>query len=138
MKFSSAANRNAEFRETRTEAALERAHDRDRRGDPGGMPVHAHHAAEGLKPKGVTRAAQKFGLMQRHKCLAVAYGLRERGKNRHGPKLMLRSAAPDFWSTLRYALLVLDDKTFGKGFDCFTNESRLNRIDRAALLYLEK
>ena len=54
----SAANVKAEFVGARIESAFERAHDAG--GDAGGVPVHAHDAAEGLEPKGIADAREEF------------------------------------------------------------------------------
>ena len=48
-----AAHIDAQLRGPRVQALLERPHHRG--GDPGGMPVHAHHRAEGLEPEGIAQ-----------------------------------------------------------------------------------
>jgi len=59
MPPAAAAEVQAEFVRSRIHAAFQRADDRGR--DAGGMPVHAHHAAERLEPERVAQAGQQFG-----------------------------------------------------------------------------
>src|SRR6185437_16516010 len=47
-------NVNSKFVCRRIETTLKRAH--HRRGDSRGVPIHAHHTAEGLKPEGIAQA----------------------------------------------------------------------------------
>ena len=58
MRALAAAYINAEFMLNRRQTALQGADDAGR--DPGGMPIHAHDGAEGLKPEGVGEAPQEF------------------------------------------------------------------------------
>jgi len=53
------ADGEAQLREAGIEAALECA--KDGRGDAGGVPIHAHDRAEGLKPEGITETGEEFG-----------------------------------------------------------------------------
>ena len=53
-----AANMDAEFSGQGCQAALQRADDAG--GDTGGMPVHPHHCAERLEPKGMRQPAQQL------------------------------------------------------------------------------
>lgn len=48
------ANIDAEFVSARIQPAFERGH--DGRGDAGGVPVHAHDAAERLEPEGIAES----------------------------------------------------------------------------------
>ncbi len=52
-----AANVDAELVGARRQTALQRAHDRCR--DARGVPVHAHHRAQRLKPKGIAQSRQE-------------------------------------------------------------------------------
>src|SRR5690348_13325397 len=56
---SSSANINSQFMCTRIQPTFQRSH--HRRCDAGGVPVHAHHASERLKPHRVADAGQKLG-----------------------------------------------------------------------------
>jgi len=58
MLAAAPADMNAEFARHRLEAALQRA-DHARR-DARGMPVHAHHRAERLKPERMSKATQQL------------------------------------------------------------------------------
>src|SRR6185312_6322393 len=55
----SAADGEAEVGEVRVESALEGSHDGG--GDAGGVPVHAHDAAERLEPEGIAEATEESG-----------------------------------------------------------------------------
>src|SRR5262245_20454569 len=58
MLSTSAAHMNAKFVPRRAEAAFERTDDAG--GDAGGVPVHAHHCAEGLEPERMRQARQEL------------------------------------------------------------------------------
>src|SRR6266702_1138289 len=53
------ADRKAQLRESRIEAALQRSHHRRRNARR--MPVHTHDAAQRLKPEGIAEAGQELG-----------------------------------------------------------------------------
>ena len=59
LTSAAAADVNAQLGRPRIESALERAH--DGRGDSGGMPVHAHHGAERLKPERIAQPGEERG-----------------------------------------------------------------------------
>ena len=56
MRAAAAADMQAEFARARREPALQRAEHAG--GDARGMPVHAHHGAEGLEPEGMREPAR--------------------------------------------------------------------------------
>src|SRR5882672_8853136 len=58
MLAAPAANVDAEFSGERRQAALQRAEHARR--DAGGMPIHSHHRAEALEPKGMREPAQEL------------------------------------------------------------------------------
>ncbi len=58
MLAAAAADMDAELAGERAKAPLQRAD--HARGDAGGMPVHAHHGAEGLEPERMRQPAQEF------------------------------------------------------------------------------
>src|SRR5690242_19469482 len=58
MPASPATDVNAQLVGAGVETALERAH--YRRGNSGGVPVHAHHATESLEPERIAQARKQF------------------------------------------------------------------------------
>jgi hypothetical protein len=56
MLAPAAANIQPQLLRPGIQSALQRAHDGGR--NAGGVPIHAHHRAQGLKPKGVAEAGQ--------------------------------------------------------------------------------
>ena len=58
MLAAAAADMDAELAAQRRQPALQRADHAG--GDAGGMPVHAHHGAEGLEPEGMREPAQQL------------------------------------------------------------------------------
>lgn len=58
VSAASAANHQAEFRETRVEPPLQRS--QDRRCDPAGMPIHTHDCTERLEPERIAQASEKL------------------------------------------------------------------------------
>ena len=71
----STADVDAELVGSRIEASLQRAH--DRRGDAGGVPVHAHHRPERLEPERIAQARQ-----QRRPAVMEQHAFRDRGAER--------------------------------------------------------
>ena len=71
----SAADVDAELVRARIESSLQRAH--HRRGDAGGVPVHAHHRSERLEPERIAQPRQ-----QRRPAVVQHHALADRGAER--------------------------------------------------------
>ena len=82
-----AAHVDAELVLQRCQAALEGADDAG--GNPGRMPVHAHHGAERLEPEGMRQAAEKFVA-----AVVVNDGLADDGAERGHARGQPRGHAP--------------------------------------------
>src|SRR5690349_10145461 len=59
MAAATSAYRNSQFRKTLIQPTFQCSHHRSRYSR--GMPVHAHHASESLKPEGIAKPGKKFG-----------------------------------------------------------------------------